>query len=129
MTKQITSPVLGQHVKYVSAKGHVQVALVIATAESLTVGTHFADQFPLDADQVNLIAYSPTGVQRIRRQVPSQASVADNTDFAQGGFYLPLDADYIAPPKEIKVPDDISSLAVDLDDIDSADDGFEDYEG
>src|SRR6478735_8047572 len=115
MTEQIPgvpAPVapLGAHVQYVSSKGHVKLALVIANSASLTPGTSFAEAKPLSDDQVNLIAYSPTGTQRPHFQVPSYDSVQDNTDFDGGGFFLPLDVEYIPTPKVVTVPDDVSSL-------------------
>jgi hypothetical protein len=112
---------LGSHVKYVSSKGHVKLALVLATSDTLTEGTSFAEQFPLNADQVNLIAYSPSGTQRRHLQVPSQASVQGNPDFAGGGFFLPLDAEYVAAPKVIEVPDDAAALFEDATDLDALD--------
>jgi hypothetical protein len=82
---------LGQTVIYVSSKGHQKVATVVATPESFT-GSDKAEEFALSADQVNLLVVSPFGRTSARLNVPTQESVKDNVDFAQGGYFLPLDA-------------------------------------
>lgn len=108
--QSLSAAALGEFVQYVSTKGHVKLALVIANSASLTPGTSFAEAKPLTDDQVNLLAYSPTGSVRAHYQVPSADSVKDNTDFDGGGYFLPLDVEFIPTPKVITVPDDISSL-------------------
>lgn len=81
---------IGQTVEYVSTRGLSKVGLVVATADSLREGTSFSESYPLSADQVNLIVFSATGSHGPRLQVPSEASVKDNQDFAEGGFYRVL---------------------------------------
>lgn len=80
---------IGQTVEYVSTKGLSKVALVVATPDTLKEGTSLATAHPLDAEQeqVNLAVFSASGKSSARLQVPSEAAVAENENFANGGFY------------------------------------------